>query len=258
MKWLIAVIFPFISLTGCKTTSKSAIDNILSAQRAVMLPDSLLSKQKNGVDLYATGDLPVYWWIEIDFDKKIIFKATDGDEFNVLPAFTKKDTTADARIYQLRTEGGQASIKIYNTDCSATSSTKKVQVSIGNKLYVGCGQYLYDHRINDIWQLDMINNIQQSASAFSTGLPTLQFDLQKNSVNGSDGCNEISSKIELQGSRIRFDVFSSSKRSCNNNKVEKIYHEMLSGKLVDYYEENGRLVFYLIDDSKLIFKRKIL
>ena len=42
----------------------------------------------------------------------------------------------------------------------------------------------------------------------------------------------------------------------SNKKVEMIFAEMLSNKLVDYYLENGKLILYLEDDSKLFFKRK--
>jgi heat shock protein HslJ/uncharacterized membrane protein len=263
MNGIIAVsFFCIFSFVACRPASKTTVATILATQHAIMPSDSMIQKQKKGIDLFATGTVPVSWSLEIDFDKQIVFNTGDGNSFNVLPAFENKEITGNSEIYSFRTDPGPVTIQVFNSSCAVLGSSeqynKKVEVRTKNKLYTGCGKYLFDHRLNDSWILDMVNNIKQSPSDFTKGLPTLQFDLQKNKMSGSDGCNTISSNIEIQGNRIKFGSFISTKMACNNNKVENIFSGMLSDKLVDYYEENGRLILYLIDDSKLIFIRKSL
>ena len=261
MKVSIQVVIPlFFLFFSCKTGSKTTIKNIVATQRNIMPSDSMIQKQKKGIDLFATGNDPATWSLELDFDKMISFRSADGISLDVLPAFDKKEITAETEIYSMQTDAGPMSIVLFNAGCTGLPGgeqySKKAEVTIKNKRYTGCGKYLFDHHLNDIWVLESANNILQSAADFSKGLPVLEFNLQINKMNGSDGCNNISSDIEIRGNRIKFSSFTGTGMGCNNNKVEKIFNEMLSNKLVDYYLENNKLVLYLEDDSKLIFKRK--
>ena len=253
------MLIPFVfSFYSCKTGSKTSVQKIVAAQRSIMPADSIIQKQKRGIDLIATGNYPVTWSLEIDFDEMVYFRSADGNTLNVLPSFSKKEITAETEMYSTETDAGQLTINIFNGACSGAGEqfNKKVEVKLKNKLYTGCGKYLYDQQLNDIWVLETVNNVKQVPAAFSKGLPSLEFNLLTNKMVGSDGCNNISSAIEIKGNRINFSPFTSTRMACNNNKVEKIFSEMLSAKLVDYYMENNKLVLYLQDDSKIIFKRK--
>lgn len=247
--------------TSCKTGSKSTIKNIVATQRNIMPADSIINKQKKGIDLYATGNDPAAWSLEIDFDKMVSFSSSDGTKLDVLPSFDKKEITAGSETYHIKTDAGTMTIQVFNAACTNPGSgeqySKKAEVTINNKRYTGCGKYLFDHRLNDIWELESIDNIFQSASGYPKGLPRLEFNLQINKMNGSDGCNTISADIEVKGNRIKFYPFTGTRMVCNT-KAEKIFYSMLSNNLVDYYLENNKLVLYLEDDSKLFFKRKSL
>ncbi|MEP7163740.1 MAG: META domain-containing protein [Ferruginibacter sp.] len=250
---LLGILFP-----ACKTGSKASIKNIVTTQRNIMPADSIIQKQKKGIDLFAIGNDPAGWSLEVDFDKMVSFRSTDGTILDVLPAFDKKEISAERETYRLQTDMGIVTILVFNEPCSVGSEqfSKKTEVSIKNKHYTGCGKYLFDHRLNDSWVLESINNIDQSPAGFVKGLPGMEFNLQANKMTGSDGCNSISCNIEVKGDRIKFSAFTSTRMACNNNKSEKIFAEMLSDKLVDYYLENGKLILYLQDDSKLVFKRR--
>ncbi len=247
-----------VLFSSCKTSSKTKVENIVTAQRNLMPADSIIQKQKKGVDIYATGNQPADWSLEVDLDNLVSFKAADGMNLNLLPAFGKKETSLQKETYRMQTGQGMLTIEIFDTGCKEGSPGKKIEVTVGNKHYSGCGRYLFDHRLNDSWELESINNDRVVAADFNKGLPRVDFDLQANKMNGSDGCNTISSAIEIKGNRIKFSVFTGTKMSCSKNKAEKIFSTMLSNKLVDYYLENNKLVLYLEDDSKLYFKRKTL
>jgi len=243
-----------VLLSSCTTSSKPTVESTIAAQRRLVQTDSLAKKYSSGIDLVANGTSPAEWTLEIDFDKQITFRATDGKNFQLSPAFEKKEIDAGTELYVLRSPGKQVSITINNELCVSTNS-KKVGVMVDNTMYTGCGAYLYDHRLHDIWILESINNDKHSGTDFKLGLPFIQLDLEKKTMSGSDGCKKFQVPMEVQGNRIKFSSFSQSTSACGY-KIEKIFAEMVSGQLVNYYEQKGLLVLYLIDDSKLNFRRK--
>ncbi len=253
-------IIPVLFFAACKTGSKTSINKIVTAQRNIMPSDSMIQKQKKGIDLIGTGITPLTWSLEIDFDKMVSFSSADGNNLYLLPAFEKKEINAEMERYRIKTDLGPMIIEVFSSACQGTGIgeqfNKKIEVTINNKRYTGCGKYLFDHRLNDSWILESVNNIKQSAADFSKGLPRMEFNLLTNKMNGSDGCNNINSTIEVKGTRINFSPFAGTRMACNNNPVEKIFSTMLSNKLVDYFMENNKLILYLEDDSKLYFKRR--
>ena len=253
-------IFSVVFFSSCKTGSKTTIGNIITAQRNIMPADSMIQKLKKGIDLVGKGNNPATWSLEIDFDKMVSFSSGDGNNLYVLPAFDKKEISTGIETYRLKTDLGPMTIVVFTTACTGIEAgeqfNKKIEVTISNKRYTGCGKYLFDHRLNDSWILESVDNKIQSAADFSKGLPRMEFNLLSNKMNGSDGCNSINSTIEVKGNRIHFSPFAGTRMACNNSMAEKIFLTMLSNKLVDYYMENDKLILYLEDDSKLYFKRK--
>lgn len=254
------LIIPVFFFAACKTGSKTSINKIVTAQRNIMPSDSMIQKQKKGIDLIGTGNTPSTWSLEIDFDKIVSFTSGDGNNVYVLPAFEKKEPSSEIETYRIKTDLGPMIIEVYSSVCPGTGIgeqfNKKIEVTIKGKRYTGCGKYLFDHRLNDSWILESVNNKIQSAADFSKGLPRMELNLLTNKMNGSDGCNNINSTIEVKGNRIKFSLFASTRMACNNTDAEKIFSTMVSNKLVDYYMENNKLILYLEDDSKLYFKRR--
>lgn len=248
------------STLSCKTTSTTRLEKIIDAQQKMKPADSLVQMGKMGIDLFSKGSEPVNWSLKLDFDKLVSFNWADGNSLQVLPAFRKKQLSAESEQYFTQTDRGLMIIIIYNSPCIALEEqfTKKVEVKLGDLTFSGCGKYLYDSHLNDIWVLETLNNIPQSSTMFPGGIPTIEFNLGNNKMSGTDGCNKIAADVEIRGNRIRFSGFYPNERICPQNRVQKIFSEMVSNHLVDYYIENGKLVFYLEDDSKVIFKRAAL
>ncbi|MFT3911334.1 MAG: META domain-containing protein [Ferruginibacter sp.] len=147
-------------------------------------------------------------------------------------------------------------IVVYAEPCASdakSNTSRNVEVTVNNKRYSGCGSYLYDYLVNDVWELQYIDN--RDPVSPKKQLPRIEFDLQQNKMIGYDGCNNISSDIEIKGNHIKFSAFAGTKLSCPGNETEKIFSTMLSGHTVDYTIENRRLNIYLINDSKLTFTK---
>ena len=81
-------------------------------------------KQKNGIDLFAVGNNPAAWSLEIDFDKMVSFRSADGNRLNVLAAFDKKEISALIETYRLQTDQGTVIIQVFNEPCSVSGSNE--------------------------------------------------------------------------------------------------------------------------------------
>ncbi|WP_167014508.1 copper resistance protein NlpE N-terminal domain-containing protein [Chitinophaga sp. Cy-1792] len=99
----------------------------------------LSDKKTNGVNFYASGNEP-FWSLELD-KKNIRFKTANGDSIYVpLPGLTMNTDTL--KIYKTK----DITINIRNTACSDDMSgfmrPNTVQLTIGDKTYSGCGQFI--------------------------------------------------------------------------------------------------------------------
>lgn len=245
---------------SCKSSSTAKTEKIVRQQLSVKPADSLLAKQKRGIDIYASGTNPAGWWLEMDFDKNIDFITKDGISIHTLTSFSKRETTSEKESFVSPTGLGPLEITLYETACTDktfnSNNGRRIEITIQGKTYTGCGAYLFNNQLHDTWELEYVDNIIQKEADFQKGLPTLQFDLTNNSLKANDGCNNLRSTIEIKGSVIRFGVFSGTKMACRNSKVQEAFSNLLSDHLVNYRMENNKLVLYLYDDSRLTFKRK--
>jgi heat shock protein HslJ len=87
-------------------------------------------------------------------------------------------------------------------------------------IYKGCGRYLADYRLHDIWVLDSINNKKISAEDFMKGNPLLELNLTENKIYGNTGCNNISGAIEVLGKKIHFGRLATTRIACKDMDFE--------------------------------------
>lgn len=243
-------------LTGCKST-QPAINNQDKPVPPPVLSESMLQKQQNGVDFFAKGSLPASWTLEMDFGKIIRFKSIDGPDQNSSPVSPVEQPGNKTVIYTTNVTSGQMQVSVSEEGCtdpiSGENFNKKVIVAVNGKRYEGCGQYLFDAALDGKWILTRLNNRPLSAADFSKGLPRFVFELAKNRVTGHDGCNMVSSTLEVLGAKIKFQPFISTKMACPNIRAENNFLHLLSNQTIDYYFKEGQLFFYLPDDSIMVF-----
>ena len=245
-------------LGACSTTYKADPKKTAAIRLAITPPDSLIQLQQRGIDFFATGDVPVYWTIELDLEKGFSFEPADGRQLFASPVAGTSSAGTNAIVYETKTDEGIMKLAIFDEPCTGKEKDKKpqkkIEITLNNKRYTGCGNYLYDHAINDIWTLETIGNKNPDVPVRE--LPWMEFNLEKNKVYGYNGCNKINADIKVEGNRIKFSPFSKTKMACPGNETEQLFSAMLSGHIVDYYIENGRLTLILPNETKLIFIRK--
>lgn len=256
MKYFLPVLLVMF-LVSCASSRQPAVNN--TAQATAPLSESLLQKQLNGIDFFAKGNVASSWTVEIEFGNLVRFNSLDGAAVTataVQPQFQKEKNTA---TYSSKATTGELVIVVQDEPCtdkmSGETYNKKVVVTVNNKRYEGCGQYLFDARLNGKWILQKINNKQLVPSDFAKGLPAITLAVEEGKISGHDGCNNLSGSFEILGSKIRFNQLATTKMACPGNKNENEIAALLSSQIIDYYFTNDQLFFSLQDDSILVFDK---
>lgn len=220
--------------------------------------DQLMNKLEKGIDFIASGNEP-FWSVEIDFDHHIIFKTSEGDSLVAITPKGVKPMDVAATTYRVKVGADYLNIMIFDKPCEDNMSGKEfaktVEITHGEKRYNGCGSYLSDYRLNDIWVLESINQNRIELASFPKGLPRLELNLTLNQVFAFTGCNEFSGSMEIQGKRIRFGRFSGTLMACKNMNFESEYLSHLANKTIPFQIQPGKLILQFGADSSYHYKK---
>jgi len=255
--YFFCLLYPLINFScqGTRLQNKKQV----STKRKNLLNDSAsIKSQQKGIDFMASGNLPQKWHIEIDFDNECYFENEEGLTVKAKPNATFK-TDATKEIYTAEYGNKVIELTVYKEKCNnkkdKKSNTSVTKVFYNGVNYEGCGQFLFDERLHQTWILDYIDNEQQFALNYTIGIPYFKIDLIKNKITGFDGCNKLSSNIELKGNRILFGQLN--KSPINAIQSAALINQFISNHLVDYFFREDKLVFQLANDTRLTFKLKV-
>ena len=216
-------------------------------------------KLTQGIGFYAVGNEPS-WSLDIDFDKGMWFKSlTTVSELNTPPGREAKAQDADVTRYFAETEAGTLIATVLRGECVDSMSGERfpfrVRVEVKRSidadytLFEGCGRYVVDDRLNDIWVLTRLGNRTLTAEDFAKGLPAIEFHLADSRVTGNAGCNRLSGSFQARGDKITFGQLATTRMACSNMAVEREYLSMITDKTLRYAIDDGRLV--LTDDKDI-------
>lgn len=224
----------------------------------VKYSDQLMNKLEKGIDFTASGNEP-FWSLEIDFDSNIIFKTANGDSLTAITPQGIKPMDVAATSYRVKVGTEYLYITIFDKGCTDNMSgkefSKTVEITHGTKRYNGCGSYLSDYRLNDIWVLESINQNNIDPASFPKGVPRLELNLALNQVFAFTGCNEFSGSMEIQGKRIHFGRFSGTLIACKNMSFESEYLTNLANKTLPFHIVPGKLILQIGTDSSYHYKK---
>ncbi|RYY43470.1 MAG: META domain-containing protein, partial [Chitinophagaceae bacterium] len=194
-----------LSAVGCTAPKDATINKPAAAEGG--LSDVLQQKQAQGIDFYAKGAQPASWTLDIDFDKILRFQSLDGTDYKSTPVQPVVDKLNKTATYTTKAGKGNIVIILFNESCtdgiSGERFSKRIRVDVDGKSYTGCGQYLYDNKLEGKWVVEKIDQQIVSAKDFAKGLPELSFNLNSGTLSGNDGCNSITGSIEVMGNRIK-------------------------------------------------------
>lgn len=213
----------------------------------------------------ATGNEP-FWGIKIGKEKIVFTSLIEDKETFTFPA-TKplKAMDANVKIYQVSNATSSAKITIQKTDCQDTMSgivspysvTIEIKSNTNNNLQTlkGCGQYITDYRLHDIWVLESLNGKNVEITDFQKEIPRIEIYAAENKFLGYGGCNSITGTLFSEKDLLRFTNIISTMMACNGNNKEDEFIKALNST-TSYTIENNRL--HLSNPSgKLVVLRKV-
>ena len=246
---------------------------VLSCKTAVVpIQKSLKSETPLVNDLGKVGDAEniyfkssgtePFWGLTIS-DDKIVFK-TINDSLVTPHVEPILAMDANVKLYRVKTKTGQLNIQISQQECinamsgeaspyAVSIEYKRNETSEMEKLQ-GCGQYITDYRLHDIWVLEVLHGRKISKVDFSKEFPMLEIYAKENKFLGFAGCNRMSGSLFFEKGKLRFTNLASTKMMCEsaNKEAEFITALQSSNK---YQIENNRLILSNSSEVKVIFKK---
>jgi len=225
--------------TNADTANQQSVKNNTTAQIRYDM-----EKLQEGIDFKAQGNEP-FWSLEIDFDKAMRFTSLNHPEKLSTPVpEPAKMMDAPGERYRAVTEAGELIVTMLKDSCADTMSGEKFpyKVRVNAKLstdtdytdYEGCGRYLTDYRLHNIWVIEAMQGEALNAEDFAKGLPTLEFKPEEEQVSGQDGCNRIFGKITTKGNQLTFGMLAGTRMACPNMEKSDQLGKLLNEQTFTY------------------------
>ena len=223
-------------------------------------PENFTMEEQNSFqpNFKAMGNEP-FWSIEIAFGKTLLFKRlanpTQTLEFS-FPNQLKLDK-------KMTLSNGEETLEllIQKEKCQHSMAgevfsyqvTAILQKSDSQKLneFMGCGRYLGDYRLNDIWVLQSIDG---KAVSRKNRLPQLDLQMVGQKLFGFGGCNRLSGKFSVTDGTLTLGPLAATKMACKNDDLEPRFLAALNNGPFDYQIGNNSLTL-TSENHQLVFKK---
>ncbi len=222
---------------------------------------SALQKQlKDDVDFYAAGQQGS-WELNLDFERDFQFKRADGFVFNTPAVEGIKAQDANVARYRAMVESGEMIIQLYKQECINGSTGQKFPYKVSVEIkrgidkeytqFEGCGRYLFDERIHDIWVLQQLNGKAVTGS----DLPYIEFNTLDGKILGKTGCNNFSGKADFKGNKLTLGPLAASRKFCPNATYETDFLKAMSPGEWTYEIDKGKLFLTRNNNDAIIFRK---
>ena len=259
MKKLLQLLIIISLILGCKS-------NITPQKEAVKIEPTPAYKQEienveNGIYFLATGN-ESEWSMKIS-EESIEFRSLKPgfESFNSVHVEPIVAMDANIKTYCVATELGKMNIQISQRECVNTMSAKKESYSVtieitinkNQTIFNGCGGYITNPRLHDIWVLEKLNSASASATDFRNELPNLEINSNTNNFIGFAGCNSMNGTVFFERGLLRFTNIITTRMACSNNKESEFLKALQS--TTSYQVENMKLILTNQSGEKLVFKK---
>lgn len=218
--------------------------------------DFLLKKLDAGIDFFAVGHEPE-WNLNFDMDRAMQFEALGRMELNHPAA--EGVTDGDRVRYTSETEMGMVEVILKEEKCTDTMSGDEYDYRVEVKVntdgseattYAGCGSFIKDTRLRDVWVLEELNGTAVKSDDLDGGLPRLEIFVEEGRVAGFDGCNEFNASAEIRGSTLSIGALQQTRKTCGNMEIPNILSGMLMGEFS--FEIHDALLIMMRDEVEVM------
>ena len=207
--------------------------------------------RRRGVDFMATGSEP-FWSLELTNQGQMRFRTVAGGDSLRLPLPTPSQAQ-DAPVlrYRALTAAGELTATIAQRPCPNNMSGEVLPYTVtvrvrtaaqpNDREFAGCGRYLGDYRLHDLWALESIDGQAVAAARFGKDKPYLELNLTSEQVLGFSGCNSFGGSLTPARAGITFGTLRGTMLACPALAFEQQFRGALSGRSFSYQIENRRL-----------------
>ena len=231
--------------------ASSGVDN---ASISLQSDDPYIRMYNQGYDFYATGNEP-FWNLAIDFDREMRFSRMG--ESDIVTPDGEEERAMDANVVTLSAESDSASlvVEIIQELCQDTMADEqkpfrvRLRYKTGSQEFTevsGCGNYLANPRLHNIWAMTSLNGKTLSPDDFANGIPRLELFTREGRVLGFDGCNTFRGWFYVKEGHVFFGPMATTLMACED--VMDVGTEI--GKTLN----QSRLSFQF-DESELILTK---
>ena len=258
-KWIqLLVIVSFI--ISCKTSA--TIQKEVVKTEPTPAYKQQMENLEQGVYFQASGNEPE-WSLKIS-EKTIEFTSLKPgfESFKSVHVEPVRAMDANVKMYRVATESGSMNIQIMQQECVNTMSGEKFPYSVRIEMvknnnstnFSGCGNYITDPSLHDIWVLEKLNGNTVNSTDFLKELPNLEINSTTNNFMGFAGCNRINGTIFFERGLLRFTNIITTRMACPSNNKESEFLKALQST-TSYKVENMRLTLSNPSGEKLVFKK---
>jgi len=190
-----------------------------------------------------------------------------GDTIAVPRADPIRVQDANIKMYRMQTGGTSMDVIISQKECtnamSGEVSPYTVTISYkrtgdeATRALEGCGTYITDYRLNDIWVLEEMKGKKVTKEDFNgSDVPYLEIYTDKNRFSGFSGCNRITGGLFYEKDLLRFGQVASTQMACPQMDRESEFLKTLQSS-TDYKVENNRLHLSNGSEENLLIFKKI-
>jgi heat shock protein HslJ len=257
-KWiqLMAIVLFIVSCKSATTQKEVVKDEPTPAYKLQM------ENLEKGIYFRGTGNEPD-WSLKIS-EKNIEFTSLKSgfESLNGAHIEPLQAMDANVKMYRVPTAAGLMIIQIMQQECVNTMSGDKSNYSVrieivkdNNSTFLsGCGNYITDSRLHDIWVLEQLNGQKVTLTDFTKELPNLEINSSTNKFMGFAGCNRMNGTVFFERGLLRFTNIITTRMACGDNNKENEFLKTLQST-TNYKVENLRLILTNPSGQELIFKK---
>ena len=260
MKNYILLLSAFILISSCKSASPKPKEVLNTEPTPEYMQQ--MENLNQGIYFRGTGNEPK-WSLKISEETIEFSSLKPGlESLSVAHVEPIRAKDANVQLYRVETSAGLLIIQIMQQECINTISSEKSTYSVRIEIVKdtvstflsGCGNYITDSRLHDIWVLEKLNGEKATLDHFMKELPNLEINSSTNKFMGFAGCNRMNGTIFFERGLLRFANVITTRMACGPNNKENEFVKALQST-TNYKVENMRLTLTNPSGNELVFKK---
>ncbi len=210
----------------------------------------------------AMGTEP-FWALRISPQMVELF--TMEDTLRAPHAEPARAMDANVKRYALKTEASELDIRIVRDSCinAMSGALFPYRVSVEyrrtadpeRKEVRGCGLYIADYRLHDLWVLESIEGKTVQRDDYPGDLPFLEINAADHSFSGFTGCNRMMGELFFEPGLLRFGPTAVTKRACPGlGAAEQDFLNALE-RATTYTLADNRLTLMNPESELMVFRK---